>query len=106
MGDCCPGLQCWQCGLAGNTCLNTSHPGTLTSCPPEVTSCFKSQTSSASPVVVRRCGDRDTGSRCLESTIIQQSQQEAHLSAWVCHCTLEGCNSSVRQADNCLLLLL
>ena len=83
---------------------NTTHPGLLITCPPQITSCFKSETSGASPVVVRRCGDRETGSSCLESTIIT-SQQGSHLSAWVCHCQRDGCNSTGRQAGNGLLLL-
>ena len=39
------GRQCWSCEGVGNTCTSGSDQGSVVNCPPEVTSCFKSQTS-------------------------------------------------------------
>ena len=41
----CPGLQCWECGLGGGTCHNSSDTGQLVTCGDGETSCFKSETS-------------------------------------------------------------
>ena len=46
----CPGLQCWECGLGGGTCHNSSDTGQLVTCGDGETSCFKSETSQYSTV--------------------------------------------------------
>merc|ERR1712106_699932 len=88
------GRQCWSCDGVGNTCSSASDMGSVVNCPATVTSCFKSQTSSSSPTTVRRCGSSSTGTKCLESSIHIQADNQ-FVPAWVCHCEVDGCNTAI-----------